>query len=131
MRAHERASGALDADAGIPARNLRGDVALLPLSCGSGPSAIVRHGAHRQVVALLRDDLGSNLLDEHRRFGGHDRRHFLISGRLGGILDFENGIARGVYGVPVALDDIVALPPVSLLGVFLELLPFQALGFQN
>ena len=64
MRAHQDALIALDADAGVPHRDLEREVALLPLRGADRPCAVHGEGAHRQQIAFPGQEHGRDPLDE-------------------------------------------------------------------
>ena len=120
VRADQRALRALDADGGVPDRDLGRDVAFLVLRGGGRPGAVHGHGADRDGIALLRHDLRRDILDERRGVGRDHGRHLQLAGWLGRDLYGAHGIGCGVDGVPVLLHHGVALPAVGLLGSLLE-----------
>ena len=128
MRADDGALAALDALRGIPSGDERRNVALLPLGGGGGPRAVVGDGGDGQVVALLGDHLGGDLLDELGSLVRDDRGHLDLAGGSGGVLDLLDGGRSGLDALPVHLHDFLALLGVRLLGVVLEHLDRVELG---
>ena len=122
MRADQRAQVALHALGDVPLRNVHGDAALLVLGGAGRAGAISRDLGDRQLVALL----GENRLDElvvvlvaldlHGDGAGGGIRP------LGRDLHLAQAGDGDVDGVPVLLDDRVALLAVGLLGVGLHVL---------
>lgn len=66
VRAGECAQSALDADVGVPDRDLAGDAPLLELCCGGGKGAVDRQGTDRQQISLPFQHHAGHALDEVR-----------------------------------------------------------------
>ena len=91
VRANHGALAALDADLGIPHRNLQRDVALLPLGGSGGEGAVGRERADRQLVAAVLVDRAQYVALEIGRAGGESRRNFDLAGGLGRHLSLRGG----------------------------------------
>ena len=123
MGANQRAGAALHAVLGNPLRHLHGNAALLELGGAGGNHAAGIHGAHGQLVAFLRQD---GMHEGIKVLGGALHLGSLGAGGgispLRGYLDFLQAGNGDVDGVPVLLDNRVALLAVGLLGIGLHVL---------
>ena len=122
VRAHDGAGAAADAGVDVPLGNHDGDAALLVLGGADRDAALgVDHG-HGQLVAFLGQDRMHELLEVLGGFDLHRNRAGGGVGPLSGNLDLDQAGDGDVDGVPVLLDDLVALLAVGLLGVGLHVL---------
>ncbi len=128
VRADHGAIAALDAAVHVPLGNHHGNAALLILGGAGGHAAGRIQLGHGQLVALL----GQNGLDEGLEVGivGHLHGHGALGGGfpLLGHGDLHQAGDGDVDGVPVLLDDLVALLAVGLLGVGLHVLIRLVIG---
>ncbi len=120
VRADQRAVAALDALGDVPLGNLHGDAALLVLGGAGGHAAVHGERGHGQLVAFLRENRGNDGVEV---LGGLNLHGLRAGGGVQpgfGNLDFLQAADGYVDGVPVHLDDRVALLAVGLLGVGLH-----------
>lgn len=96
---------ALHADAGIPDRDLHGNVALLPLRRAAGVGAVHRQRTGGQVVTVAIQYPGGHLLDEPRRFGGNRQTEANLARRFGRKRDLAQGRQCLVNRGEVLADD--------------------------
>ena len=114
VRAHERALVALDAEGGIPHRNLAREGALLPAGGADRPGAVDGKRAHGEQIAVAREQCRADPLHELRRLCRHDR--WAGAGRARPLRQrhlVERG-QRGIHRGAVAFDDGGALATVGL-----------------
>ena len=118
--ANQGALAALYAVLGNPFGNLDGDAALFKLGGAGGNHAVGREGAHGQLIAFLIQD---GLYDVLEVLGGLNHNGLRAGGGVGpfgGNLDFLQAGDGNVDGIPVLLNDGVALLAVGLLGIRLH-----------
>ena len=120
MRADDHAFVALDAERGIPDRELEGEIAFFPFAGAGRPDTVGREGAHRQLVAAAGQE-GSG--DDPHKLRGLDRDRERPRARRGGgrgdndLVDACHGF---VHGVPVPLDELGTLAGVAFLDRVLD-----------
>ena len=120
--ADEHALVALDAERGVPLRQVEGDGAFLQLGGGGGPAAVDRQGGDGQEVAFAGEQAGGDVAEKAGRKGG------VAVGRGGGVGFVQRGghghLAQagegGVDGGVVHLHDLLALAGVGLGDRFLD-----------
>jgi hypothetical protein len=121
MRADQGALVALDAQVGLPDRDLQRQVALLPARRPGRPGAIDGECGDRQQVPLPRHHHGGHLLHEIRRCGGHHRRPAARRGGLCRHLHLVEVRQRGVHYLKVALHHLDAARAVGLFDRLLDM----------
>ena len=122
VRADQRALVALDADLGVPDRNLERDVPLLPFRRRHRPRAIDRERAHRQQVALAGQHHRGHLLHEVGRLRRHERRPRARRGGRGRHRNLVQVRQRLVHHLAVPAHDLGPALAVGLLNRLLDLL---------
>src|SRR5690554_6674805 len=103
MRADKDALAALDAQIGLPDRDLKRNVALLPLGCSGRIGAICRQSADGEEIALTGNHGTENAANELRSIFGYGWAAGNGAGHLIGDLDFMQMHQGLVHGVEVAL----------------------------
>ncbi len=122
VRTHQRALVALDADLGVPDRDLEREVPLLPFRRGHRPRAVHGKRADRQQVAFSGQDHRRHLLHEVGSAFRHERRAPVRRGdarRDGNLVQVRQ---RLIHDLAVPAHDLGAPLAVRLLDRLLDVL---------
>ncbi len=120
VRADERALVALDANLGVPDRDLDGKIPLLPFRRGDRPRAVDGKGADGQQVAFAGQHDGRHLLHEVGRAFGDEGWTLARRGRCSRDADFVQVGERLIHDLAVAPHHLRAALAVRLLDALLD-----------
>src|SRR5690606_18903829 len=120
MRADHCAFAALDAQAWLPNRDFQSNVAFFILRGAGWEGAVNRHGADRDVVALIDHHWAERVAYEFRRGSGDGGAAGQFAGDLSRYLDLAEVSQRVINGFEVLLNNSFAAFAVGLLDALLN-----------
>ena len=120
VRANGRALAALDAEGGIPFREVQGQVALFVLGSAVRERAVHGHLADGDAVPFAAHHLAEDVLDVVRSVCGHDGRNGMAGDGFAGGVHPVQVFQRGVHGGDVLVHHFLPLLGVGLGDGFLD-----------